>query len=296
MDHFSIKDLERLTGINAHTIRIWERRYGLMDPTRTATNRRVYSGEDLRRIINIGILNKNGLKVSKIARLTNEELDKMVSGLLASSASVTSETDSLLIAMLETDTRSAFNILKESDRSRGFEATVTEIIFPFIRRIGDMWQTGTITPGHEHFISNIFRSHFITAIETTITYPEAGSPSAILFLPENEMHELPLLFFNYIFRKSGFETIYLGQMTPIDSVISLAEKIKPEFIVTGSSTSLPSKPMKYIRTLSQALPETSILVAGTLTALKCVDWLKNVKDAGTPDKLRKAIKNANRKD
>ena len=267
-----------------------------MDPTRTATNRRVYSGEDLRRIINIGILNKNGLKVSKIARLTNEELDKMVSGLLASSASVTSETDSLLIAMLETDTRSAFNILKESDRSRGFEATVTEIIFPFIRRIGDMWQTGTITPGHEHFISNIFRSHFITAIETTITYPEAGSPSAILFLPENEMHELPLLFFNYIFRKSGFETIYLGQMTPIDSVISLAEKIKPEFIVTGSSTSLPSKPMKYIRTLSQALPETSILVAGTLTALKCVDWLKNVKDAGTPDKLRKAIKNANRKD
>ncbi|MFO7575497.1 MAG: MerR family transcriptional regulator [Bacteroidales bacterium] len=294
MDQFSIKDLERLSGINAHTIRIWERRYGLMDPMRTTTNRRVYSGEDLRRIISIGILNRSGLKVSKIACLTNEELDRMVSEQLESSALVTDETERLLVAMLEVDNGSAKKILRESLESRGFEATIEEIIFPFIRRVGDLWQTGTINPGHEHFISNIFRNQLITAMESSLPFPEAGSASAILFLPENEMHELPLLLYDYIFRKSGYETIYLGQMTPIESVILLAEKRNPEFIVTGASTSLPPKPMKFIRSLSQALPQCRIIVAGNLASLKSVAGLSNVTAVGSIAKLRKVIGRASK--
>lgn len=289
MDEFSIKDLERLSGINAHTIRIWERRYGLMKPRRTSTNRRVYSGEDLRRIISIGVLNRNGLKVSKIARLTGDQLDAMVSEQLGASARKSDETERLLVAMLEVDTVSAKRIVNQSIESRGIEETIEEIIFPFIRRVGDLWQTGTINPGHEHFISNIFRNQVITALESSLPLPEAGYPSAILFLPDNEMHELPLLLYDYVFRKEGYETIYLGQMTPIDSVVSLAEKRKPEFVVTGASSSLPPKPMKLIRNLSQSLPWCRIIVAGNLVGLKSVSALSNVTAVSSVDKLRKLL-------
>ena len=289
MDQFSIKDLERLSGINAHTIRIWERRYGLMEPTRTTTNRRVYSGEDLRRIISIGVLNRSGLKVSKIARLTNEELDRLVSEQLDSSSQATDETERLLVAMLEVDALSAKKILRDSIDARGLEATVEELIFPFIRRVGDLWQTGTINPGHEHFISNIFRNQIIMALESSLPFPEEDSPSAILFLPENEMHELPLLLYDYVFRKAGYETIYLGQMTPVESVISLAEKRKPGFVVTGVSTALPPKPLKFIRSLSKALPFCRIIVAGNLASLKSLAALSNVTAVTSVDKLRKVL-------
>ncbi len=289
MDQFSIKDLERLSGINAHTIRIWERRYGLMEPMRTSTNRRVYSGEDLRRIISIGILNRSGLKVSKIARLTSDQLDRMVEEQLGSSTMATDETERLLVAMLEVDTLSAKRILKESLKTRGIEVTIEELIFPFIRRVGDLWQTGTINPGHEHFISNIFRNQIITELESSLPYPEEGSPSAILFLPELEMHELPLLLYEYVFRKSGYETIYLGQMTPVEAAIALAEKRKPAFVVTGASTTLPPKPTKLIRSLSNALPWCTIIIAGNLTSLKSVSALKNVKAVSSVDKLRKLL-------
>lgn len=287
MEQFSIKDLERLSGINAHTIRIWERRYRLIEPSRTDTNRRRYSDTDLRRLINIAILNRNGYKISKIAGQSDSEIEKNVAALLETTSGTETELDSLVIGMLALDERVLNEILMKSIISRGFERTMEEIIFPFMKRIGLMWQTGTINAGYEHFITNIFRTRIISALDSVSPARLQKPMRFLLYLPENELHELAILFYGYIVRQAGHEILYLGQMTPLDSVIDIANQWNPSFIITGSSTALPPDPEAYLRKLTMEIPDTKVFIGGTFAAIPGIERIKNIVPVRSVEELRK---------
>ena len=267
MEQFAIKDLERLSGIKAHTIRIWERRYRIIKPLRTDTNRRRYTGCDLRRIINISILLRSGLKISKIAALTDKEVEEQTAMVLVGSTEGIAEIDLLVLAMFDLNAKLVNETLMKSVLKRGFEDTVTEVVFPFMSRVGAMWQTGTVSIGYEHFMTSLFRNRLIAALDSVPDVPAPGSGKALLFLPENELHELPLLFFAWVIRKMGFEILYLGQMTPLSAVAAVCEKWNPEYVITGTVTALPKNPLEYLNEISETFSGRKILVGGTLALI-----------------------------
>lgn len=277
MDRYTISDLEKLTGIMAGTIRIWERRYHIIKPHRTDTNRRWYDDDDLRRILNIAILNRNGYKISKIAVMNDLEITENVEKLTSESTDSGTQADSLIMAMTGLDENAVDRIIMRSVINRGFEETFTEVVFPLLNRVGIMWQTGTVDVGTEHFISNIFRKRLIAAIDSL---PPADNPKRkkiLLYLPENELHELGLLFYAFIARKAGHDTLYLGQVTPFDALSDVVARWNPDIIVTGSLTRLPfDKPEAYLSRLSSAFSDKKILVSGALAEAAIAKTYKNI--------------------
>lgn len=212
---YSIKDIEKISGIKAHTIRMWERRYAIVIPKRTDTNIRYYTDEDLKDLLNISILNQNGLKISKIAKLEKDEVHEKVANLLDSSQKYEHVIDALLLSMLEIDEFAFNKSFNDAWQEYGFENLIEQIIFPFLERIGILWQTNTIKPSQEHFISNLLRQRIIVAIDREILHEGLERDKIIFFLPEGELHELSLLFYSFIARKEGFEAVYLGASVPI---------------------------------------------------------------------------------
>lgn len=263
MGTYSIKDLERLSGIKAHTIRIWEKRYGLVEPERTSTNIRTYCDAELKKLLNISILNRNGLKISKIAQLTNNEISSLVSKLTEDPHDSDSQFESLYIAMIDLDEALFEKILSRAIIQMGFERMVIDLLYPFFNRIGIMWQTGTITPAQEHFISNLVRQKFIVAIDSIVSNEEPDAKTFILYLPEKELHELGILFMNYILKKRGHKVIYLGAMLPLDSLIAI-EKLKPaDFILTSIVGTMESPAVdEYLSRLAKEIPDKTIYLTG----------------------------------
>jgi DNA-binding transcriptional MerR regulator len=263
MGSYSIKDLERLSGIKAHTIRIWEKRYGLIDPERTITNIRTYSDSELKKILNISILNRNGLKISKIAQLSISEIATLVNKLTEDTKDENSQFESLYIAMIDLDENLFDKIISRAIIQMGFEQMVLDILYPFFKRIGIMWQTGTITPAQEHFISNLVRQKLIVAIDSIVTSDNIDSKTFILYLPEKELHELGLLFMHYILKKRGQKVIYLGPMLPVEN-LKVIETLKPaDYIVTSIVGSMDDKEINnYLLKLSEELSEKRIIVTG----------------------------------
>ncbi len=265
MDRYTISDLEKLTGIMAGTIRIWERRYHIIKPHRTDTNRRWYDDDDLRRILNIAILNRNGFKISKIVAMSDREIIESVEKLTGESTDSGNQADSLVIAMTGLDENAVDRIIMRSVINRGFEETFTEVVFPLLNRVGIMWQTGTVDVGTEHFISNIFRKRLIAAIDSLPPADNLKRMKILLYLPENELHELGLLFYAFIARKEGHDTLYLGQATPFDALSDMITRWHPDIIVTGSLTGLPfDSPENYLDRISSTFSDKKILVSGTL--------------------------------
>jgi len=263
MGAYSIKDLERLSGIKAHTIRIWEKRYSLIEPTRTDTNIRTYCDAELKKLLNISVLNRNGLKISKIAQLTKNEITSLVNKLTEDAEKPDNQFESLYISMIDLNEDLFEKILSRAIIKMGFEEMIIKLIYPFFRRIGIMWQTGTITPAQEHFISNLVRQKLIVAIDSIIANQSPKSKTFLLYLPENEMHELGLLFIHYILKKRGQKVIYLGAMLPIDNLKAI-ESLKPsDCIVTSIVASVNEEELNnYLNTLSQKFPEKTIFVTG----------------------------------
>ena len=218
MATYSIKEIEKVSGIKAHTIRMWERRYGIVVPKRTDTNIRFYSDEDLKHLLNISILNQNGLKISKIAALDKDELRDKVADLLDSSQKYNHVIDAMLLSMLEIDEYAFNESFSAAWKEYGFEKLIEQIIFPFLERIGVLWQTDTINPAQEHFMSNLMRQKIIVTIDKEISNKKSHKDKIIFFLPEDELHELGLLFYSFIARKEGFEVIYLGASVPFDDL------------------------------------------------------------------------------
>jgi DNA-binding transcriptional MerR regulator len=241
MEQYTLNDIERLTGIKSDTIRMWELRHGITTPNRTATNRRWYTGDDLRRLINISILNRTGIKISNIARMTTKELEEKTEAVTSHGTDTDILSDSLVIAMSKLDEEAVNEILLRSVISKGFEKTFSTLVFPFLHKVGVLWHTGSVNVGAEHFISNIFRRKLISAFDNLSPAITPESKRIIMFLPENEYHELGLLYYAYVIRNLGNKVLYLGQSTPINAVIEVAEKWNPEIIITGALSGLSVK-------------------------------------------------------
>lgn len=265
MEQYSIKDLENLSGIKAHTIRVWERRYRIVSPDRTGTNRRRYNDDDLRRIINISILRRNGFQISEIARFSTSEIVTKVSFLSKDVFNPDTQIDSLVVAMIDHNEKTVNDVLIRMMINRGMEETMETIVFPFLRRIGIMWQTGRADIGSEHFITNIFRQKLIASTDNLSPVLKPEGKKVILFLPENELHEIGLLYYHYIIKKSGHDSLYLGQSTPLSSVVAVNSTWKSDVIITGLMSGFPDiKNDDYLRMLVKSFPGQKILVAGEL--------------------------------
>ena len=240
MAQYSIKELEHLSGIKAHTIRIWEQRYGILNPKRTETNIRFYDDSDLKNILNISLLNEHGYKISKIAKMSCDEISTEVCNLTYSESEDTHQMNALLIAMIEMDEERFDKLLSTVILQKGLERTMLYVIYPFLTKLGILWQTGNINPAQEHFVSNIIRQKLIVAIDGQVIARPDKAPRYLLFLPEGELHEIGLLFMNYLLRSRNNHVMYLGQNLPYPDLISTVAVYKPHYICTVF-TALPER-------------------------------------------------------
>ncbi|MEZ4830126.1 MAG: MerR family transcriptional regulator [Bacteroidia bacterium] len=264
MGNYSIKDLEQLSGIKAHTLRIWEQRYGILEPKRTNTNIRYYDDEDLKLILNVSYLNRNGLKISKIASLSPVEIHRRVKNISDTSPEFPNQIDALTIAMVNLEEDRFEKIISTNTLQYGFEQTMLNIVYPFLARIGILWQTGSIHPAHEHFISNLVRQKMIVAIDGQAhKAADASVKKYALFLPDGELHEMSLLFSAYILKSRGQKVIYLGQSLPLEDLDLICEKYNPDYLLTVI-TSIPANEQVgvFARELKRRFPNQGIILAG----------------------------------
>jgi len=264
MAFYSIKDLEKISGIKAHTIRIWERRYNLIEPQRTATNIRFYTDGDLKRILNVSILNQNGFKISKIAQMTDTQLRDRVIDLCLDTRNTDVQIESLLVAMLEMDESKFANVLTNSIIKQGFESTVETILFPFLDRIGILWQAGTINPAQEHFISNLIRQKLIVAIDNEMqNFIPKADKNVVFFLPENELHEIGLLFYSLVARKEGYHVVYLGASVPTEDLKIVVDVRHADAMFTSFVSARKKEELEFLmQDIANAIPKLPIYVMG----------------------------------
>jgi DNA-binding transcriptional MerR regulator len=214
---YSIKDLEHLTGIKAHTLRIWEQRYEIVVPRRTDTNIRTYSDEDLKTLLNVAVLIQKGWRISKIADLSRDQLNQKVLEEALERGSQSAQVTRMIQACIDLDEATFSQILDASIRESGEEVTFTQLVGGFIHQIGYMWQTDAIGVAHEHFASNLIKQKMYAALDRlTDQRMTAKKPAILLYLPQDELHELGLLYLHFLLKSRGEAVIYLGQSLPLE--------------------------------------------------------------------------------
>lgn len=261
MTLYSIKDLEYLSGIKAHTIRIWEKRYHLLEPSRTETNIRSYSDNDVRRILNVALLIKNGYKISNIAALDEPKLQSEVIRFNRSVADPEKNIDQLLFCTINIDTIGFEQLLDKIIVELGFSKTIQQVIFPFFERIGILWQAGSIFVAHEHFVSNLIRNRLIS--ETAKFDRRESAGTILFFLRENEMHEIGLLFLNYLAAQEGLKGVYLGQSLPFSDLANFLINSEFDFVCTSFTKAIEKPELdQYLANLSLVFNRNKILISG----------------------------------
>jgi MerR family transcriptional regulator, light-induced transcriptional regulator len=263
MIRYSINDLEKITGIKAHTIRIWEKRYDVVNPERTDTNIRYYNDEDLKKLLNISSLNKYGIKISEIVKMTKSELCEKIMEISNRSNDYESYINNLVISMIEIDEDKFEKVLSSAIIKMGFEKTITHVIYSFLAKVGILWQVGTINPAQEHFITNLIRQKIIIAIDGQDSGPRPDAKTFLLFLPENELHEMGLLFYSYIIKRAGHKVIYLGQSVPLRDILEIIKIRKADYIITYFVAAFETKSIpEYLRIISDGFDNKDIFIAG----------------------------------
>lgn len=264
MDAFTIKDLENLSGIKAHTIRIWEHRYNFLKPQRTDTNIRYYCNEELKKLLNIALLCKYGFKISHINRMTGEEITEKILSLGDPQAEKERIVNELVQEMAELDMDKFETILNNYIRTKGIEKTVTRIIFPFLEKIGILWQTGHINPAQEHLVANVIRQKLIAAVEATSPTVKMNK-TFLLYLPEGEHHELGLLFVYYLLKKRGAKIIYLGANIPMKDVELVVKLKKPDLaFVHLTATAYNFRFEKFLSDIQRSCSGFSTIISGQI--------------------------------
>ena len=231
MQTYSIAYLEKLSGIKSHTIRIWEKRYNIVSPERSDTNIRAYNDDQLKKILNISFLINNGLKISKIASLSLDELSSKVISLTSNSASFEAQINDFVICSLQFDEplfNKTYNTLRE-DYSLSF--VYENVFIPTLRRIGALWSSGELFPAQEHFLSNLIKQKFYHAIEVAESSLRRNK-KAYLFLPPWEDHDFALLYSNMILKQNGFDVVNVGKTMTFESILQCIEKVKPDILFT----------------------------------------------------------------
>ena len=219
---FSIKDFENLSGIKAHTIRIWEKRYNILEPMRTDTNIRSYDIKNLQKLLNIVLLHNYGYKISKIAQLTPEEIPLKVKEIISEKSAKTHAIKSFKMAMMNFDHTLFFNTYNDLLKDKTFKEVFHEVFIPLMEELGYLWQTDTISPAHEHFITYLIKQKLLSITEQIQSKPAINTDRVyVLYLPLNEIHELGLMYLNYEFLDNGYQTVYLGESVPVESLVDL---------------------------------------------------------------------------
>lgn len=289
---YSIKDLEKLSGIKAHTIRIWEQRYGILEPQRTKTNIRYYQDEDLKFLLNVALLNKNGIKISKIAKMNDQELAEKVAAISEINFEDGTQLDALTISMIEMDEGKFDRIVNTNIEQIGFERTMMEVIYPFLDKLSLLWLTGSINPVQENFISYLIRQKIISAINDTPLNSGERSKKIMLYLPEGERQELSLLFMHYLLKSRKKHVIYLGQDISLPDLLDANRIHQADYIFTMITETFAQEPVQdYVDRLAEAFPQTHILLSGYQVVAQEVDPPEHMTILKSLDQMLKFISN-----
>lgn len=271
MKLYSIGELSVLSQIKSHTIRIWEQRYKLLTPTRSEGNTRYYSDDQLMKLMKVALLNKSGVKISQIAKLSEEDLIEKTNQLALSDSSIDLGVEQFMVASLNFDQHKIVYLFDKYIFKYGIEKTYEEIIFPFLRVVGNLWVNGKITPAHEHFFTNLCKLKLFSVIDQ-LPMPEPGKTPVILGLPEWDFHELGILYYAYLFRKAGYNSTYLGQAVPTADIVKAAETVNARYaIITFIGPTTQESVQDYLDRIIKASNNLDILISGPHTDFKIND-------------------------
>lgn len=282
MVRYSIKDLEKYSGIKAHTIRIWEQRYKLLVPQRTDTNIRFYDEDQLKYLLNVTLLVDNGFKISQVCKFSEEEFNAQLLEVIHKDSTtknhqqLTSSVNELVISMLELDERRFEKILASALLQRTFEEVLQVVIYPFLKRIGVMWRTGEVSTAQEHFIYQLIRQKVIVAIDG-LMIPPKDADKYLLFLPQSDFHDLLILLFTYVLKRRGKQCIYLGVDIPFKDLKQVTSITKPDALFTfikAPASRLDTQ--AYVYELSETFSGKQILITGNPYFMEDLDYPDNV--------------------
>ncbi|WP_299533024.1 MerR family transcriptional regulator [Ulvibacterium sp.] len=252
---FSIRDLENLSGIKAHTIRIWEKRYGLLSPERTSTNIRTYSLSSLQKLLNVTLLYNNGYKISKIAKLEEQDIPLKVKEIVAKNSVKNHAINAFKLAMVNFDQTLFLNTYNGLLVEKSFREIFYDVFIPLLNELGLLWQTDTISPAHEHFITSLIKQKILINTEK-LQHLEPTKTDKIFvpFLPENEIHEIGLLYLNYEIVLRGYKSIYLGQTVPLETLKDVLKYFNDLYFVSYFTVA-PSKDklQKYVEDFTEVV-------------------------------------------
>jgi DNA-binding transcriptional MerR regulator len=265
--YYSIRDVENLTGIKAHTLRIWEQRYQFPTPHRTETNIRLYDANQVKYLLNVSVLLKKGYRVSYISTLSEEQIAqevlKVAHGPSEGAPFFEAQVAEFLKAMLDLDEQRFEEVFASCLLRLGFEAVMLRVVVPLMERVGALWALGEVNVAQEHFISNLVRRKIIVAIDNIKLKPAAHAATYLLFLPEGEWHELGLLLAKYIIKSRGARTLYLGQSLPYPDLKTIIDQNKPDFVLTFLTTTLYQENVSaYLTRLKTEYPHQKIVLSG----------------------------------
>jgi MerR family transcriptional regulator, light-induced transcriptional regulator len=262
---YSIKDIEKLSGIKAHTIRIWEHRYSFIKPRRTDTNIRLYSVDELKTILNVSMLTRHGYRISQIDKMSREDICKNVLSLSDELAKVNATVNRLLECMIDFDIDNFEKTLDDTIHTVGIERTIIHIVLPFLDKVGILWQSDRINPAQERLVSNIIRQKIILGIDQ-LPQKIKSKKKICLFLPESEYHELSLLFVAFLLKKRGVPTIYLGANIPFSELKSVVAALKPDFLYSHITTAGQGFDFEnFLNVIHLNFPYTPAYISGRVT-------------------------------
>jgi MerR family transcriptional regulator, light-induced transcriptional regulator len=264
MNAFTIKDLENLSGIKAHTIRIWEQRYNFLKPCRTETNIRYYCNQELKTVLNISLLNKYGYKISHIDRMSEQELKSKIISLSDKDAQQERIVNELIAYMVDLDIERLEQLLDTYILTKGIDKAINQIIFPFLERIGILWVTGHIHPAQEHLVTNVIRQKLIVGIEGVMT-PIRVNKTVLLFMPEGEYHELGLLYIYYLLKAHGIKVLYLGSNMPLKDVQFVCKTKNPDYLYSHLTAIAGNFSFeKFLTQVTRDIPTIPLVISGQL--------------------------------
>ena len=247
MQRFSIKDLENFTGIKAHTIRAWEQRYELLNPQRTSTNIRYYTDDDLKLLLNVNLLYKEGFKISKIAKMSESKIEEQIASLNRAEGEQVHFLNTLKLAMLNYDEALFHEVTDKFLSEFSVLETFNKLFLPFMNQIGVLWLTSAICPAQEHFVSNLIRQKLFRLIDEKAKKTKDETTAYVLYLPEREIHEISLLLAHYLLLESGKRSIFLGQSVPFEDLLAVEKKFNNiEFISICTTTPNPQESQAYV--------------------------------------------------
>lgn len=272
---YSIKDMENLSGVKAHTIRIWEKRYNIIQPKRTDTNIRYYTDNDLRQLLNVCLLYKNGLKISKIAKLTTEEIKEQVNEISGVSLSFEDQLDALMLFILDLDSFNFGKVMSQHIDQIGLERTMEEVIYPLMDKISLAWLAGSFQGAHESFVTQIIKSKIQKEIES-LEEKTSYEPKYLIFLTEGEKQELSLLYMHYLLKKNKCKVINLGNDITLVDIIASIQTLQPKFVFSIFNEEVYKSSFEnYVNQICKNLESGRFILTGYQPAIQNINWPKN---------------------